>query len=146
MWAENEEKLMEKSLEKGELSSDEVHSGLKKAVFNRQLYPVFACSALANIGAQPLAEGMIELLPSPVERGSVNATVKGQPGSVKMSIDEPLAALVFKTISDPYTGRISLLRVYSGKLNPDSVVSNVTKETDEKLGGLFFLQRKEQVQ
>ena len=145
MIAENDEKLMEKYLEKGELSPEEIHSGLKKAVFNRQLYPVFACAALANIGAQPLAEGMIELLPSPVERGSVKATVKGQPGSVKMSIDEPLAALVFKTISDPYTGRISLLRVYSGKLNPDSVVSNVTKETDEKLGGLFFLQGKEQV-
>jgi len=145
MIAENDERLMEKYLEKGELSPEEIHSGLKKAVFNRQLYPVFACAALANIGAQPLAEGMIELLPSPVERGSVKATVKGQPGSVKMSIDEPLAALVFKTISDPYTGRISLLRVYSGKLNPDSVVSNVTKETDEKLGGLFFLQGKEQV-
>jgi len=145
MIAENDEKLMEKYLEKGELSSDEVHSGLKKAVFNRQLYPVFACSALANIGAQPLAEGMIELLPTPLDRGSVKATVKGQPASIQMSVDEPLAALVFKTISDPYTGRISLLRVFSGKLNPDSVVSNVTKESDEKLGGLFFLQGKEQI-
>ncbi|OGD25987.1 MAG: translation elongation factor G [Candidatus Aminicenantes bacterium RBG_19FT_COMBO_59_29] len=145
MIAENDEKLMEKYLEKGELSSDEVHSGLKKAVFNRQLYPVFACSALANIGAQPLAEGMIELLPTPLDRVSVKATVKGQPASIQMSVDEPLAALVFKTISDPYTGRISLLRVFSGKLNPDSVVSNVTKESDEKLGGLFFLQGKEQI-
>ena len=145
MIAENDEKLMEKYLEKGELSPEEIHSGLKKAVFNRQLYPVFACSALANIGAQPLAEGMVELLPSPLDRGSVKATVKGQPGSVKLSVDEPLAALVFKTISDPYTGRISLLRIYSGKLNPDSIVSNVTKETDERLGGLFFLQGKEQI-
>jgi len=145
MIAENDEKLMEKYLEKGELSPEEIHSGLKKAVFNRQLYPVFACSALANIGAQPLAEGMVELLPSPLDRGSVKATVKGQPGSVKLSVDEPLSALVFKTISDPYTGRISLLRIYSGKLNPDSIVSNVTKETDERLGGLFFLQGKEQI-
>jgi elongation factor G len=145
MIAENDEKLMEKYLEKGELSPEEIHSGLKKAVANRQLYPVFACSALANIGAQPLADGMIELLPSPVEKGSIQATVKGQPGTVKLSADEPLGALVFKTISDPYTGRISLLRVFSGKLNPDSVVSNVNKETDEKLGGLFFLQGKEQI-
>jgi len=145
MIAENDEKLMEKYLDKGELSPEEIHSGLKKAVFNRQLYPVFACSGLVNIGAQPLADGMIELLPSPVDRGSVKATVKGQPGSIKLSVDEPLAALVFKTLSDPYTGRISLLRVYSGKLNPDSLVGNVTKETDEKLGGLFFLQGKEQI-
>jgi elongation factor G len=145
MIAENDEKLMEKYLEKGELSSEEIHSGLKKAVLNRQIYPVFACSALANIGAQPLANGMIELLPAPADRGSTKVTIKGQPGSIKMSVDESLAALVFKTISDPYTGRISLLRVFSGKLNPDSVVSNVTRESDEKLGGLFFLQGKEQI-
>jgi elongation factor G len=145
MIAENDEKLMEKYLEKGELSAQEIHAGLKKAVFNRQLYPVFACSALSNIGVQPLADGMIELLPTPLEKGLVKATVKGQPGNVRMSVDEPLTALIFKTISDPYTGRISLLRVFSGKLNPDSVVSNVTKESDEKLGGLFFLQGKEQI-
>ena len=145
MIAENDEKLMEKYLDKGELGPEEVHTGLKKAVFNRQLYPVYACSALANIGAQTLAEGIIELLPSPLERGSIKATISGQPGTVKLSVDEPLVALVFKTLSDPYTGRISLLRVYSGKLNPDSVTSNVTKETDEKLGGLFFLQGKEQL-
>ncbi len=145
MIAENDEKLMEKYLDKGELSPEEIHSGLKKAVFFRQLYPVFACSALVNIGAQPLADGMIDLLPSPVERGLVKAIVKDQPGTIKTSIDDPLAALVFKTLSDPYTGRISLIRVFSGKLSPDSVVSNVTKEADEKLGGLFFLQGKEQV-
>jgi len=145
MIAENDEKLMEKYLDKGELGPEEVHTGLKKAVFNRQLFPVYACSALANIGAQTLAEGIIELLPSPLERGSIKATISGQPGTIKLSVDEPLVALVFKTLSDPYTGRISLLRVYSGKLNPDSVTSNVTKETDEKLGGLFFLQGKEQL-
>jgi elongation factor G len=145
MIAENDEKLMEKYLDKGELSPEEIHAGLKKAVLSRQLHPVFACSALVNIGAQPLAEGMTDLLPSPVDRATVKATVKGQPGSVKLSADEPLAAFVFKTLSDPYTGRISLIRVFSGKLSPDSVVSNVTKETDEKLGGLFYLQGKEQV-
>jgi elongation factor G len=145
MIAENDEKLMEKYLEKGELSSEEVLSGLKKAVFNRQIYPVCACSAMVNIGAQPLAQGMIDMLPSAVDRREVKATIKGKEGSLETKIDEPLAALVFKTISDPYTGRISLLRIFSGTLNPDSAVSNVTKETDEKLGGLFFLQGKEQV-
>jgi elongation factor G len=145
MIAENDEKLMEKYLEKGELSSEEVLPGLKKAVLNRQIYPVYACSALVNIGAQTLAQGMIDLLPSAVERGEVKATIKGKEGSLETKIDDPLAALVFKTISDPYTGRISLLRIFSGKLNPDSAVSNVAKETDEKLGGLFFLQGKEQI-
>ncbi len=145
MIAENDEKLMEKYLEKGELSSEEVQSGLKKAVFSRQIHPVYACSALANIAAQPLVQGMIDLLPSPLERGEVKATVKGKEENLKFSLDEPPAALVFKTISDPYTGRISLLRVFCGKLNPDSAISNLTKDSDEKLGGLFFLQGKEQV-
>lgn len=145
MIAENDEKLMEKYLEKGELSSEEVQSGLKKAVFSRQIHPVYACSALANIAAQPLAQGMIDLLPSPLERGEVKAKVKGKEENLRFSLEESAAALVFKTISDPYTGRISLLRVFSGKLNPDSAISNVTRDSDEKLGGLFFLQGKEQV-
>jgi elongation factor G len=145
MIAENDEKLMEKYLEKGALSSEEIQAGLKKAVVNRQIFPVYACSALTNVGAQPLAQGMIALLPSAQERGEVKATIKGKEGRLETTVDGPLAVLVFKTISDPYTGRISLFRIFSGKLNPDSVVSNVTKETDEKLGGLFFLQGKEQI-
>ncbi|MEW5900789.1 MAG: elongation factor G [Acidobacteriota bacterium] len=145
MIAENDEKLMEKYLERGELSPEEIHSGLKKAVLGRQIFPVFACSALTNIAARPLLDGIIELLPSPQERGEVEAKIKGAVAAVRASVDEPFAALVFKTISDPYTGRISLLRVFAGKSNPDSVVFNVSKEADEKLGGLFFLQGKEQI-
>ena len=145
MIAENDEKLMEKYLEAGALSSEEVEAGLRKAVLDRQLFPVFAVAAMTNIGAQPLVRGFVELLPSPVERGEVKATVKGVDGAVKPSTDEPFAGLVFKTLSDPYTGRISLIRVFSGKINPDSVVTNVNKAADEKLGGLFYLQGKEQV-
>ena len=145
MIAENDEKLMETYLEKGALSSEEVQAGLKKAVFSRQIFPVFACSAVANIAAQPLAQGIIELLPSAEERGEVKVTAKGNEAKLKPTLDERLAALVFKTISDPYTGRISLLRVFSGKLNPDSLVSNAGRDADEKLGGLFFLQGKEQI-
>ncbi len=145
MIAESDEKLMEKYLEAGALSPEDVEAGLKKAVRERQLFPIFACSALANVGAQPLVRGFIGLLPSPVERGEVKAKIKGADGAVKPSADEPFSGLVFKTISDPYTGRISLIRVFSGKINPDSTVANVNKSVDEKLGGLFFLQGKEQV-
>jgi elongation factor G len=145
MIAENDEKLMEKYLEGTALSPDEVEASLKRAVFERQLFPVFACSALTNIAAQPLVRGFIGLLPSPVERGEIAAKIKGADGAVKPSPDEPFGGLVFKTLSDPYTGRISLLRVFSGKINPDSVVANINKGVDEKLGGLFYLQGKEQV-
>lgn len=144
MIAENDEKLMEKYLEKGELSAEEARQGLRKAVLNLQLYPVCACSALENIGTQPLAEALVDLLPSPVDRGEIKAKVKGTEGVVKPLQEEPFAALVFKTISDPYTGRISLLRVFSGRINPDAVVTNTGQDADEKFGGLFFLQGKEQ--
>lgn len=145
MIAETDEKLMEKYFERGELAQDEIMAGLKKAVLSHQLFPVFLCSAMFNIGIQPIVEGMKSFLPSPLEKGEVKAAVKGAEGAVKPSPEEPFAALVFKTISDPYTGRISLMRVFSGKMNPDQTVANVGKETDEKLAGLFFLQGKEQI-
>jgi elongation factor G len=145
MVAESDEKLMEKYLEQGELSPEEFRNGLKRAILNHQLFPVFAASGLTNIGAQPLLDGMISYLPSPVERDGVKAKVKGQDQAVQPSTDAPFSAFVFKTISDPYTGRISLMRVFSGRMNPDGTVINMTRETDEKLVGLFFLQGKEQI-
>jgi elongation factor G len=145
MVAESDEKLMEKYLEQGELSAGEFASGLKRAILNHQLFPVFAASALANIGGQPILSDIISYLPSPVERDGVKAKVKGQEQTIQPSPDAPFSALVFKTISDPYTGRISMMRVFSGRMNPDGVVSNTTRDTDEKLVGLFFLQGKEQI-
>ncbi|MDD8014604.1 MAG: elongation factor G [Acidobacteriota bacterium] len=145
MIAESDERLMEKYFEKGELTAEEFQSGFKKAILNHQLFPVYAASAVLNIGAQPLLDGMLICLPSPVERGGIKVKIKGAEETVKPALDSPFGALVFKTISDPYTGRISLMRVFSGKINPDATVSNTSRDTDEKLGGLFLLQGKEQV-
>jgi len=141
MVAENDEQLMEKYFEKGELSSEELTRGLRGSILNRQLFPIFVTSAILNIGAQPVLDGIVSFLPSPLERGEIEV----EQGKVKLSLDEPFSALVFKTISDPYTGRISLMRVFSGKVNPDSTVTNASKDGSEKLGGLFFLQGKEQI-
>jgi len=145
MVAESDEKLMEKYLEQGELSPEEFRSGLKRAILGHQLFPVFAASGLTNIGIQPLLDGMIAFLPSPVERDGVKASVKGQDQAVQPSPDGPFSALVFKTISDPYTGRITLMRIFSGRMNPDGTVTNSSRDTDEKFVGLFFLQGKEQI-
>ena len=145
MVAESDEKLMEKYFETGALGPEEFRAGLKKSILNRQIFPVFAASGLANIGAQTVLDGVVAFLPSPVEAGAVKASVNGEDKTVPPSPDGPFAALVFKTISDPYTGRISLMRVFSGRTNPDGTVANPGRETDEKLGGLFFLQGKEQV-
>ncbi len=143
--AESDEKLMEKYFESGELAPEEFRAGLKKSILHHQIFPVFAASGLANVGAQTLLNGILAFLPSPVEAGAVKATIKGEEKTVPPSPDAPFAALVFKTISDPYTGRISLMRVFSGRTNPDGTVGNAGRDTDEKLGGLFFLQGKEQV-
>jgi elongation factor G len=145
MVAENDEKLMEKYLEKGELGPEEVREGFKAGVRKGQLVPIFAASALLNIGIQPLIDGIGAYAPSPVDKPSIPVFVNGKDESLKPDADAPFSALVFKTVSDPYTGRISMMRVFSGKANPDSAVSNPRKETDEKLGGLFFLQGKDQI-
>ncbi|MBC7349607.1 MAG: elongation factor G [Candidatus Aminicenantes bacterium] len=143
--AESDEKLMEKYFERGELTTEELLQGLKKSVLAHQVFPIFAASALVNIGAQPLLDGIVDFMPSPLERGQVKARIKGQEQALPLTEEGPFAALVFKTISDPYTGRISLMRVFSGKVSSDATVSNTTRDTEEKLGGLFFLQGKEQV-
>jgi elongation factor G len=143
--AESDEKLMEKYFEQGELTTEELLQGLKKSVLAHQVFPIFAASTLVNIGAQPILDGIVDFMPSPLDRGQVKARVKGQEQELPLTADGPFAALVFKTISDPYTGRISLMRVFSGKVSSDAAVSNTTRDAEEKLGGLFFLQGKEQV-
>lgn len=145
MIAENDEKLMEKYFEKGELSPEELRAGFKKCILSRQLFPVFVCGALLNVGTQQILDGIIDYLPSPIEREEIKGKIKGKEEAIKITPDASFSALVFKTISDPYTGRISLMRVFSGKVNPDSTVTNPSKDMDEKLGGLFFLQGKEQI-
>ena len=141
MVAENDEKLMEKYFEAGELSTEDLIAGLRKSILNRNLYPVFVSSALLNVGAQPILAGVINFFPSPLEREDIQC----EEGSVQPKVEDPFSALVFKTISDPYTGRISMIRIFSGKVSPDATVTNTTKQRDEKLSGLFFLQGKEQV-
>jgi elongation factor G len=144
MIAENDEKLMEKYLEKGTLTTEEIAEGFKKSILNHQLYPVCAASALLNIGVQNILDGILDVMPSALDCPEVKVKINGKEEVLKATADAPFAALVFKTISDPYTGRISLMRVFSGKVNPDSTVTNAGKNIDEKLSGLFFLQGKEQ--
>ncbi len=141
MVAENDEELMERYFEAGVLSTEELIGGLRKSILKRELYPVYVSSALLNVGAQPILDGIVRFFPSPFEREEIKCVE----GSVQASADEPFSALVFKTVSDPYTGRISIMRIFSGKVNPDATVTNATKQGDEKLSGLFFLQGKEQI-
>lgn len=141
MVAENDEQLMEKYFENGELSTEDLKSGLKKSIIERQIIPIFMVSALTNIGIQPLLEAVANYFPSPLFREEI----KSEDGVMKCTVEGPFSALVFKTLSDPYTGRVTLLRVFSGKVNPDATVTNSSKDSSEKLGGLFFLQGEQQI-
>ncbi|MBN1271769.1 MAG: elongation factor G [Candidatus Aminicenantes bacterium] len=145
MVAENDEKLMEKYFEQGDLDAADLEAGLKTSILNRQFFPVFVSSALMNVGIHPILDGILGFLPSPLERSKIPVIIKGKEELLDMSANKNMSALVYKTISDPYTGRISLIRVFSGVLNPDTSVYNANKDNEEKIGGLFFLQGKEQV-
>jgi elongation factor G len=142
MVAEQDEELMEAYLEAGELDPDTFTAGLKKAVAQRSLFPVFALAGGKNIGVQPLIDALVNLLPAPSWR-PLTAKVEGEDRELSASTDEPFAAYVFKTISDPYTGRISLLRVLSGGIRSDETVTNSSTRNSERLGALSVLQGKE---
>ena len=146
--AEADDDLMNKYLEAGELSADELKAGLKKGVSSGSLIPVMCGSAVKGIGISMLMDLIVNAFASPVDRG---AKTGKKPGTEDIeerqpSEDAPFSAIVFKTIADPYAGRLTLFRVYSGKLNPDSSVYNSTKKITEKFGHIFFLEGKTQKQ
>ncbi len=144
--AESNDDLLEKYLEAGELSLDEVKNALRGAVISGTLIPVACGSGTANIGIQPLLDLVVDCLPSPADREP--RTGKGPRGGAEVSREPdpaaPFSALVIKTISDPYAGRLSVMRIYSGTLGPDSTVYNSTKETKERFGQLLRLKGKTQ--
>ncbi|HEU5182852.1 MAG TPA: elongation factor G [Candidatus Polarisedimenticolia bacterium] len=145
MVAETDEKLMERFFEAGDLPEAELRAGLAAAVKSGKIYPVLCGSALFNIGAQKLMDAMVELLPSPAERGeAAGVDPKNQQEARRRPVpEEPYSAFVFKTIADPFSGRISLFRVYSGVLRSDSAVHNVTRNASERFGSISLMQGKE---
>jgi elongation factor G len=144
--AESDEKLMEKFFDSGSLSDEEMIGGLKKQVSEGKLYPVLYTSATGNIGLQPLLNTILNLLPDAVSRGKVQGKdTHGKDIERKMSDSEPFSAFVFKTFSDPFTGRISLYRVYSGTLTTEIQPYNVNKGVVERFGSIALLQGKTQV-
>ncbi len=128
--AEADDELLEKYLAGEPLTDDELCRGLVAAVQGCNTVPVLFGSAGANIGVQPLLDAILELLPSAAVTGA-------RP-------EQPAAALVFKTLSDPYVGRLTYYRVYQGSLKGGAHVTNTTREQDEHLGQLFYLRGKAQ--
>ena len=136
--AEGNDTLLEKYLEGGELSSDDVIKGLSSVINNGDFIPVFVSAASAEIGISPLLNAIKHLLPSPLESKPVVA--KGVSGEETIKCDDngPLALYVWKTTADPFVGKQTYFKVYSGVLNADMRIWNQSKEIEERLGGIFI--------
>ena len=144
--AEAYDALTEKYLENGELSEEEIMDGLRVGTMRNTFTAVLCGSATANIGVAHLLDAICDYLPSPLDRTKAVGTHPKSGEVIERSPDEsePFSALVFKTTSDPYTGKITILRVYSGVLNSDSTVYNSSKGVDERIGQLYELEGKKQ--
>jgi elongation factor G len=141
--AEADDKLIEKYLEGGELSQEELSSGLRQAVASGKVVPIFTGSALKNIGFRLFLNAISDFLPSAKERKVVTISDSTK-STVEPSADAPLAALVFKTSADPYVGKLTYFRVYNGAISSNSQVWNATRKGIERIGQLFLLRGKNQ--
>jgi elongation factor G len=142
--AEADDALLEKYLDTGELTSEEIVRGVKAGLADAKFAPVLVGAAGRPIGVDRLAQFMVEAFPSPLDRPPVAVVKKGGDADERAADPNgPLTALVFKTLSDPYVGRINLFRVFSGRMRPDSAVFNASKNTEERIGQLFTLRGKE---
>ncbi|MHB0975820.1 MAG: elongation factor G [Candidatus Aquicultorales bacterium] len=144
--AEADDALLEKYLEGGELSDDELKAGLVGGTASRALCPVFCVSGGHAIGVEPLLDGITAIVPSPAEKGAVpcSDSKSGEEKQCEPSASAPLAAFVFKTVADPYVGKLNLFRVYSGTLKADSAVYNSTKGKKERIGHVYIMHGKNQ--
>ena len=143
--AETDDVLLEKFFSGEAFTTEEIAIGLRKAVANGEIVPVFIGSAEKGIGMDYLLSVIDRYIPSPADVGSVMGLKDGVEVERKIDVKEPFSAIVFKTIIDPFVGKLSLFKVMSGKITKDSEIYNSSKEKTEKLGGLFVLRGKNQI-
>jgi elongation factor G len=143
MVAEQDEALLEKFFGEGTLSEEELAAGLAKAVAARKLNPVVFCSALRNQAVQPLMDVVLDLVPNPLSRAVAARNVAGDDLVLAAKAEGTPVAYVFKTISDPYAGRITIMRVFSGSLASDGTYHNRQRDLSERFGPTSLVQGKE---
>jgi elongation factor G len=144
MVAEADEQLMETFFAEGTLTQEQLVGGLRSATMAGKLYPLLCTSALHATGMQPLLDAIVNYAPSPAEREFRTVGKDGVETTTKASDTSPYAAFVWKTIADPFAGRITMLRIVSGTVKSDATVNNATREAPERLGHLLALQGKTQ--
>jgi elongation factor G len=143
--AETDDELIEKFLEEGELTDEELKAGLSVAIQNARLAPVCACASLVNLGSSVVLDAIVNLLPSPDQRPARVGTHPKTKADIERpgAADAPFSALVFKTMADPFAGRLTIFRVFSGTLKGDAFY-NASKGTAERFGQLYIMAGKEQ--
>ncbi len=143
--AESSDELLEKYLEGTELTSDEISNGLKQGIVSCNLFPVLCGSASKNIGIQPILDIIVNCSPSPLDKlfKGINPSTKKEEEKSAVK-DDSLSVFVFKTVADPYAGKLTIFRVISGVLNSDSTIYNSTKSTKERIGQILKIEGKNQ--
>jgi len=135
--AEANDEYMEKYIEEGELSEEEIKRGIRTRTLANQIIPVFGGSAFKNKGVQAVLDAVIEYMPSPTEVKAIQGTLPDKEGTVDQRVADdnaPFAALAFKIATDPFVGTLTFFRVYSGKLESGTGVYNSVKEKKERIG------------
>ncbi|MCX7707723.1 MAG: elongation factor G [Anaerolineae bacterium] len=144
--AEGDDELIMKYLDGEELTPEEIHRGLATGIANRTIVPVFCGSALSNIGVRPLMEALISFMPNPTQRPAFKAKrPDGEEVMLKADAAGPLAAFVWKTVADPYVGKISYFRVISGILRSDMRAYSLPAGSEERISQIFVPRGKEQL-
>ena len=137
--AEASEELLNHYLENGELDEAQMIQGLRRRTLDGEVIPVFCGSAFKNKGVQPLLDAVTDLLPSPIDVGDVTASFKGteETKQLKPDVSETFSALAFKIMTDPFVGKLTYLRIYSGKLDAGSYVYNSSSDNKERIGRIM---------
>jgi elongation factor G len=136
--AEASEKLIELYLEKGDLDSDQIISGLRERTLNGEIVPVICGSAFKNKGVQAMLDAIIYFLPSPIDKPAINGILEdGTEGFRKADDNESFSALAFKIANDPYVGNLTFFRVYSGVLNSGDTIYNSLRHQKERIGRIL---------
>lgn len=145
--AESDEELLTKFFEGEELTQEELERGIAMGIAASTFYPVTCASSMKLVGIQTLLDAIASYAPSPVTSQKVKVKKVDDGSEVELNADpsSPLAAMVFKTLADPYVGKVTLFRVYSGVFKSDSSVYNSTKDKTERIGQVFFLKGKQQI-
>ena len=142
MVAEGNDALLEEFFDKGTLPVEHIVDGLRQGIREMRIFPVLCASAIHNIGADLILNLIVDNLPSPLERGAVAATINGAGGEQKISAAGPASLFVFKTTADPFSGRITFFKVYTGVVKNDANLQNLTRNAPERFAHIASPQGK----